>query len=249
MKRLLRWFWVPIRESENWAQTLVRVLGNLFRTALTLAIALAATIATSIYVDGSDGRERERQARLISVEAQTGISNGCTAEFPLAIRVRNNSTLALTSMDINLSARLPGTSTNVLPYGERTIRWDHIVPPQHVLGMCYRGGREPVDASRVYSASAVSYAIELQPAEDWMFRETLARRMNRFDRYVADSPPCRDGASECEPWERDWDGESADAAAGGEPSPGPEGNPFGRHLAPPEGGEQSAEAPAAEGPP
>jgi len=33
--RLRRWFWAPVRHDENWAQTVFRVLGNLFRLALT----------------------------------------------------------------------------------------------------------------------------------------------------------------------------------------------------------------------
>jgi hypothetical protein len=185
MRRVLHWFWAPVRENENWAQTLVRVLGNLFRIPITLGLA-AAAIAAMIYAGDS------RQRRLINVEARTGIegenSNGCTAEFPIAIEVRNNSTLTLMSMRIDVTARRPGTSTNLL---NRTIRWEHIVPPQHVLGMCYRIGRDPVDSSAVYSAAAVSYSMVLRPTEDWMQRETQARRLNRFDRYVI--PPCRDG--------------------------------------------------------
>lgn len=211
MRRVLHWFWAPVRENENWAQTLVRVLGNLFRIAITLGLAAAAAIAAMIYAGNADSRQREREARLINVEARTGIegenSNGCTAEFPIAIEVRNNSTLTLMSMDIDVTARRPGTSTNLLDYGERTIRWEHIVPPQHVLGMCYRIGRDPVDSSAVYSAAAVSYSMVLRPTEDWMQRETQARRLNRFDRYVIE-PSCRDGEADCQPWERDWGEES-----------------------------------------
>lgn len=33
---LRRWFWAPVRHAENWAQTILRVLGNLFRIALTV---------------------------------------------------------------------------------------------------------------------------------------------------------------------------------------------------------------------
>ncbi len=212
MRRVLHWFWAPVRENENWAQTLIRVLGNLFRIAITLGSAAAAAIAAMVYAENADSRQREREARLINVEARTGIegenSNGCTAEFPVAIEVRNNSTLTLMSMDIDVTARRPGVSTNILDYGERTIRWEHIVPPQHVMGLCYRIGRDPVDSAAIYSATARSYSIDLRPAEDWMQRETQARRMNRFDRYVIE-PPCQTGEADCQPWERDWGGESS----------------------------------------
>ena len=36
--RLRRWFWSPVKNAENWAQTVFRVLGNLFRIALTLCV-------------------------------------------------------------------------------------------------------------------------------------------------------------------------------------------------------------------
>lgn len=35
-------FWDPIRPGENWAQTLVRVAGNLTRTAITLGLVFLA---------------------------------------------------------------------------------------------------------------------------------------------------------------------------------------------------------------
>jgi hypothetical protein len=159
------------------------VLGSLFRIAITLGLAAAAAITTMIYAENADRRQREREARLINVEARTGIegenSNGCTAEFPVAIEVRNNSTLTLMSMDIDVTARHPGTSTNLLDYGEGRIRWEHIVPPQHVLGMCYRIGRDPVDRSAVYSAAVVSYSLVLRPTEYWMLRETVGVTVGR----------------------------------------------------------------------
>lgn len=35
---LRRWFWAPVNQNENWAQTVFRVLGNLFRIALTVCV-------------------------------------------------------------------------------------------------------------------------------------------------------------------------------------------------------------------
>ncbi|MEZ5997470.1 MAG: hypothetical protein R3B98_02110 [Hyphomonas sp.] len=43
---LHRWFWAPIRHNENWAQTVFRVFGNLFRIALTIFIAFVAFVAS-----------------------------------------------------------------------------------------------------------------------------------------------------------------------------------------------------------
>lgn len=46
--RFRRWFWAPVGNGENWAHTIFRVLGNLFRSAFTLVallIAFGASVA------------------------------------------------------------------------------------------------------------------------------------------------------------------------------------------------------------
>lgn len=178
MKWIGAWFWSRVRESENWAQTLVRVLGNLFRIVLTLVLFVVGAAAVSSYLDSQRYRQKQAEARLISVTASIRTEqadNGCSEMFPLALSVRNDSTKALMSMDIALSARRPGTSTNVLQYGQREIRWDHVMPPGYSMTMCYR----PPDSaplSAVFSADPVSHTIVLQPNEQWMTDETSATR-------------------------------------------------------------------------
>jgi len=76
-------------------------------------------------------------------------------------------------MDVTLSARRPGTSTNVLPYGQREIRWDHVVPPGYSMTICYMPP-EGAPESAVFAADTASYTVVLRPAEQWMIDETSA---------------------------------------------------------------------------
>lgn len=46
--RLQRWFWAPVRETENWAQTVFRVLGNLLRIVLTICLLCIAIILSIV---------------------------------------------------------------------------------------------------------------------------------------------------------------------------------------------------------
>lgn len=62
MRWLGRWFWTPVRENENSAQTIVRVLGNLLRSTFTLAALGVVGILTAIYISDLPHRaERQRE--------------------------------------------------------------------------------------------------------------------------------------------------------------------------------------------
>lgn len=189
MKWIARWFWAPVRDGENWAQTLVRVSGNLLRSFTTIVLLGAAIISVSIYLQGQEDRHDAQESQeydrrvgqLITVSVTTRSagesSNGCSERSPLAITVRNDSALTLMEMDIELNARLRGTSTNILDYLDRRVRWDHIVPPKHMLGMCYRPGRHTVTPSAIYSARPMIESVVLRQTEDWMLSETRAERI------------------------------------------------------------------------
>jgi hypothetical protein len=183
MKWMLHWFWAPVRPSENWAQTIVRVLGNLFRCALTLIISGAAVLAIAGYTENRKQQIEHAQARLIQVVASVNsdVSNrGCPPPLPLSVTVRNNSTLTLMSMEIRVSARSPGRSTDLLGYGAQQLQWDYIVPPGYTLQRCYALGRRDIAASNlIFSAEPVSYSIQLRSTEDWMLSETRARQDNQ----------------------------------------------------------------------
>jgi hypothetical protein len=178
MKWIGAWFWSRVRDNENWAQTLARVLGNLFRITLTVVLLGVGTISVSGHLENQRYRREQEQTQLIAVTASLRTEqndNGCAEMFPLALLVRNDSAQALISMDVMLSARRPGTSTNVLDYGHREIRWDHVIPPGYSMTMCYM----PPDSappSAVFSADPRSYTMVLRPTEQWMIEETNATR-------------------------------------------------------------------------
>lgn len=197
MRTVLRWFWAPVRDNENWAQTLVRVIGNLSRSLLTIVVFIAlwigiANVLRPPYELAPD--ERDRIVVTVNTDAHNGFYT-CNAEYPTSIAVVNNSEQTLMSMDIELTARRRGRSTNVLPYPERTVRWDQIVPPGHALAMCYQIGSDLDVQEFVLSGQPLTYSVVLRPTEEWMLTETDA---------FALAPPCRDGSTRCEPWERDW---------------------------------------------
>lgn len=178
MRWLHRWFWSPIREGENWAQTIVRVSGNLLRSIFTV-LAVSALLASivSYFSDlarRAQAEELGRQRALLTAIPNDLPNNGCGPEFPLAIRVQNHSDLTLLGMEIQLTARVPGTSANVLGYLDDRLQWDHIVPPNRTLSMCYslRG----FDRSLVYSAAP--RAMRLVQTEEWMERESIAAPMD-----------------------------------------------------------------------
>jgi hypothetical protein len=136
------WLWAPVRPGENLIQTLLRVSGNVLRGALSLAVLVGLIAGMVAYIGGADQRARELAQSEIVLEAFAGPSNGCPAETPVAITVYNESRLALMRMRFDVSARRPGTSTDLVAIeygyngGERY--WDRIVPPGHLLTMCYR---------------------------------------------------------------------------------------------------------------
>lgn len=179
MKWIRAWFWSRVRDNENWAQTLVRVLGNVFRILLTIVFVGAGLIFVFTYLENQKSQRSRDEARSVSVVAVLTTEQnayGCTEMFPLALTVRNDSAKALMSMDIALSARRPGTSTNVLPYGQRNIRWDHIVPPGYQMTMCYMPP-EAAPIGAVFSADPEYYSVRLSPPEQWMLNETNAARV------------------------------------------------------------------------
>jgi hypothetical protein len=191
---IVQWFWTPLRDGENWAQTIVRVSGNLLRSSLTILVALAGVIAIDIYLKGARTADQQELVRGIEVlvnapiEGQSG--NGCEAGL-LGLTVVNNTSMTLMKMDVAITARNRGQSTNLLGFGN-TVQWDFIVPPQHADIRCYSmpGGRSnsgyydndgnwrpPLtdNIQIVFSAAPVAYSVELRPTEPWMLSETDAR--------------------------------------------------------------------------
>lgn len=126
-----RWFWSPVKIGENWAQTLLRVLGNLFRIALTLIILMAIALSIAIYISDQNykSRQEERNQARIAAQAAKPINSvsirlvqdflddhtkdhadGCSDEYPFAVIIENQSDMAITQTWISLSVRRRGTS-------------------------------------------------------------------------------------------------------------------------------------------
>jgi len=71
MRWLGMWFWSPIREHENSAQTIVRVLGNLFRTSITIVVLGIAAIVAALMV--SDMNSRKERAKKEQTRARISV--------------------------------------------------------------------------------------------------------------------------------------------------------------------------------
>lgn len=136
---LRRWFWAPVVQGENSAQTFFRVLGNLSRTLFTLLVLLfGIALAAVLVLDQHYKRDAaERQAALVEREAAKPVNfvsvsldqtflddekkdfaDGCTKEFPFRTLVRNGSTMAMTETRLVFSVRKKGTSEVLLFRGK-----------------------------------------------------------------------------------------------------------------------------------
>lgn len=175
-----KWFWSPVKPDENWAQTVFRVFGNLFRSAVTLAFLLGAPlIGLALYANHNSSAEYRR---LTAEKAKIFVNVGlleeeqrgrlCSPDYPLVAYVRNDSDMALMSMQIDLTGRKPGSSTNHLTYSNNKLQWDSIVPPGYAYATCWSVAAENLNLT--YDGTAQSYTIELEPLEDWMLEETKA---------------------------------------------------------------------------
>lgn len=176
MGKIRSWFWTPPRENENWAQTIVRVSGNLLRSSVSIVLLATIFLAVTSHFTNISYKARAEEARrqeaLVVAIPNDLPNNGCPVESPLAITIYNRSTLTLFSASILVTAREPGTSRNVLDHLDGSLNWDHIIPPEHSLSMCYRTGRTRINPRLVYSAALSSR--QFRHTEEWMLRETLA---------------------------------------------------------------------------
>lgn len=74
--RLVRsWFWSPVRKDENPVQTLVRVLGNLFRLSLTFVVVGGLCLAAAVGISISDNNRNDPSRVVAWVEAPISCSS------------------------------------------------------------------------------------------------------------------------------------------------------------------------------
>lgn len=126
---LRRWFWSPLVSGENWAQTIFRVLGNLFRTATTLLVLLIGVsltvnfMANENYERAAAKREAEKPENFVTVSidqsflnnANKDFADGCNKAYPFATNIYNGSNMAMTETWLVFSVRKKGT-TDVLRF-------------------------------------------------------------------------------------------------------------------------------------
>lgn len=181
-KWLKSWIWSSYRSNENWAQTLVRVFGNLFRIAVTLVL-LIVLIAIGFFAWDSYKSSQPKPSDAVSVYVENRTTSKarnddgspfCTEEYPLLVFIYNRSDKAITSIVLQLTARREGSSTNTLGYADKEITVDKIIPPDHVYGSCYRNIAAQNDPSLIFSASFYSFELKLSDLESWMLEETDA---------------------------------------------------------------------------
>jgi hypothetical protein len=93
-----------------------------------------------------------------------GFANGeeCVGtEYPIAVVFLNGSAKTIEYIELHVSARLPGRSTDILTYDARA-KFDRIVEPKYGWGSCYRFPvsdefkNDPEVGKAVYSAK-ISY--------------------------------------------------------------------------------------------
>lgn len=182
-----RWFWAPPREGENSAQTLVRVLGNLFRSAFTVVLLGAAAILAIGWQQNREYAERQNAEAValtlhVSLYDQTGPrperAQQCNAFFPLLVYIRNTGARALQRTTISLTVREPGTSTNLLEYPQQELTWDLIIPPGHDISQCYTLPEKYQGRGYVAGGELQSFRTIMNDPEPWMLLETKARRLS-----------------------------------------------------------------------
>lgn len=194
---LRRWFWTPVKQQENWAQTVFRVLGNLSRTTLTLLVLLVVTALAATFISDQSFRraEAEREAtkpqNFVSVsidftfleDENKDFADGCNKSFPFATEIHNGSKMAMTETWLVFSVRKKGT-TEALRFrgtdfsGGFSDRWQdakgtytdvirNIILPNSSLGWCWNF---PPDAFFNFDPAA-DYAYEVEIGSSTVFAE------------------------------------------------------------------------------
>lgn len=119
-KLLLRiFFWDGAKPDENWAQTILRVLGNLIRSFISLMLLLAFAIGGAVWLDSLPG-EKERALDDVDVDIAYD-SQRCTEENPIYIGVVNMGRKPVTNIQVQIFARQPQFSNSALV----GYNWDH----------------------------------------------------------------------------------------------------------------------------
>lgn len=159
--KLKWWFWSRQKENENSAQTVFRMLGNIFRWAVSAVMFLIVILLISgaIFYLSERGEVKARKAVTV---INIGPSDTCGKDFPISISIGNASDRTVESLRVELEAKRRNRSTNILSYSEANVEWDVIMPPSEGHRFCYKfpEAAEKYDLTDlVWSATVPSYSI------------------------------------------------------------------------------------------
>lgn len=91
MRALRWWFWSVKPPNENWAQTLVRVLGNWLRLTITAFVLFLVVVA--VLQAQQDAKQKKKDEILSRVDVNVRfapLAAGCSAERPYLVTITNN---------------------------------------------------------------------------------------------------------------------------------------------------------------
>ena len=94
-------------------------------------------IAVFIYRMHSEDQRAEREKEQVVITITPTLGEGCDAEFPLLITVRNTTSKTLNSAAWHMAAYRPGYSSNLIEGYER-YESDKILQPKETFTACYR---------------------------------------------------------------------------------------------------------------
>lgn len=105
-------------------------------------------------------------SKVVAADSDKAVEELCSDEYPIFVGFTNNSTRTVEWVQIDVSARLPDHSTNILRY-DSNIKMDRIVPPGEGFGNCARFQIEdayksnPKTAGALYGGEIYSAATQL----------------------------------------------------------------------------------------
>lgn len=137
--RFRRFLWDPPKDAENWAQTIVRVLGNIFRTSLACIALLAIALGAAVGIGAAINQQAEANDPANLVTADIAIdSENCGRQSPWSVQIRNDSTKVLIEGTFELSMRERGSSRKLQLGGwsGAPIVVHKFVPPEHTYRFC-----------------------------------------------------------------------------------------------------------------
>jgi len=150
----------PLKPPITFGEALLKLLEVAWRGLL---IAIGVVVLVVVWLDlqsrveGKQAAERRNSQRIV-VQYDPA---ACGRELPLRMYINNNLNERVLSHEINIGARQPGQSSNLVGYRDRTLSSDFIVEPRSTVEVCWGliewpANREILD----YDATVASFQTE-----------------------------------------------------------------------------------------